>query len=701
VKSKRKIRSIKKENSANQKAWTLGIYEEFPKDADGVIYVRQSSLVQMQKNIHSYEMQTDKFLEHFRNMGCTGHIETIADDEALSGTLDIHNRPGMTRMIKMIESGKVGWIAAVAVNRFTRDPWLITPGVLMKTCYNHDVWIATLRMHFNLKDPYCQRVFMLEAEEAARHLEWMKLVLGGARATASSNGYYDGRWLVPGYIVDRTDPLRKKYIVYEPHATVVKWLFRRFLELDGNFYELGREVDKMPFLFPMFESWVDPKNISRFAGSRKRGGSLIKEGPYQGNYKPSIHGIRSILCNPVYIGWWLPLDGGVVENNHEALVDEAVFTYAHKRLSSHDLNGERQKPLRVTRNGETKGVLKKVLRDCNDEPMYTRYVTNEYNTYYTSLSGNSLSRSYEYSVLVERLDKVFLEKLFERLEALKKLDDWEDRIEERLTTKKAAREYKENLMRKSITEAQEKRSAIMGMLSDKELPLTKQMRIDYVNECAGLEKKIKELQESLDAADEEDGEDEEVTLYQIHSLLPNIAEKWDKLSFDVRLRFVGAVVQMAVLEDVAPSWLKLEIHWKDAIGNFADVGYIRRTSCNRTSWSQEEEARLREIYPKEDAAVILQALPERSWKSIMTRAERMGIKRDRGRKPNSFNVNTEVSLSSSQKDREFEEAEGVSPSVPGPQWRLTSRSLRLTRRRSRRVQSREHALASALARQPA
>src|SRR5437588_3216237 len=95
-------------------------YLDFPKEKDGVIYVRQSSATQVVKNVHSFEMQTDKFVEHFRNMGCTGHIEIIADDEAMSGTLDIHKRAGMTRLIHLIEGKellngrRIGWIAAVA-----------------------------------------------------------------------------------------------------------------------------------------------------------------------------------------------------------------------------------------------------------------------------------------------------------------------------------------------------------------------------------------------------------------------------------------------------------------------------------------------------------------------------------------------------------------------------------------------------------
>ena len=157
-----KIRSTtKKEQQRHNPLETM----TFPKDKDGLIYVRQSSLVQQQNNIHSFEMQTDKFLAYFREMGCSGHIEIVADDEALSGTLDIHKRKGMTKTVKWIEQERVGWIAAVHVNRFTRDPWLITPAVLMKKCYEHHIWVATLRMNFNFEDEYCQRVFMLEAEE--------------------------------------------------------------------------------------------------------------------------------------------------------------------------------------------------------------------------------------------------------------------------------------------------------------------------------------------------------------------------------------------------------------------------------------------------------------------------------------------------------------------------------------------------------
>jgi hypothetical protein len=183
---------------------------------------------------------------------------------------------------------------------------------------------------------------------------------------------------------------------------------------------------------------------------------------------------------------------------------------------------------------------------------------------------------------------------------------------------------------------------------------------------AGLEGKIAEWENELDASgDEDEGEDEEITLYQIHSLLPDIASKWDKLSFAVRLRFVGALVRKVVLSHVAPVWLKVEIHWKSAIGDFIDTGHFKRTAANKTRWSQEEETILREIYPHADAAEILKALPDRSWDGIQHRANRLNIERERkGR--NSIYVTLESY--GTLEDRQYEEEHGLSPLGKKVHW---------------------------------
>ncbi len=313
-------------------------FQEFPKEKPGVIYVRQSTITQVKKNLHSYEMQTNEFVQYFREQrGVTGVIEIIADDEGKSGTLDIHDREGLARVMRLIEGEealngeRIGWVGAVNVTRLTRDKWLVVPGTLMRACAEHDVWISTLRMDFNFRDDYARRVFILEADEAAKYLEWQREVMMGGRMTASGKGIWDGRYVAYGYVVDfqeklengEENPTYKNYLVYKPHAEVIQWLFHRYLELDGNFTALCREVDEMPYLFPAFEKGVDSRCITRCAGYR----TLFKDGPYKGCYKPSRFGLLSILTNPVYIGWWLPMGGGCIEKHHPALIDQALFEY--------------------------------------------------------------------------------------------------------------------------------------------------------------------------------------------------------------------------------------------------------------------------------------------------------------------------------------------------------------------------------------
>jgi len=590
---------------------------DFPKDKDGLIYVRQSSVVQQQNNIHSYEMQTDKFLEHFRNMGCTGNITIIADDEAMSGTLDIHARPGMTKMVKLIESDKVGWIGAVHVNRLTRDPWLITPTVLMKKCYEHKVWVATLRMNFNFEDEYCQRVFMLEAEESARHLKWMKLVLGGGKQTASDHGYYDGRWIVPGYIVDRTDPKRKRYIIYRPHAEIVFWLFKRFLELDGNFAQLRREVEARPYLFPPFESWVDKETISRFRLKP------IPDGLYKGYYKPKAKGLAYILCNPVYIGWWIPQNGGCIENHHEAIVPEGLFTFAHKRLSVYDLMGNRQKPERVVRNGSVEALLKKVLRNEHDIPFYAQ---PDSGGVYKCMRDTGLVRDYQLSVHVDILDPPFVEKFLEHLRSWEGCEDWEDRVQHIEENK---HQRKQTIL-ELIGQAQKQWQEVMTLLKDPNIPKTDQMKIDLATTCAGLEGKIAQLHEDLQLPEDEEQEDE-VIQYQIYTLLPDLIDNWPDLSFASRLKFVGAVTRKVVLSHPAPVWLKMEIHWKLPEWGI-DIAHIRRRAY-KASWTEKEDAIIQQMYETEDAAAILEKLPDRTWEAIRQRGQKLGVFR-RGYKQN-------------------------------------------------------------------
>lgn len=615
-----KVRSITKKANPNQNSWTYNPFE-FPKDRDEALYVRQSSDVQKENNIHSYEMQTEKFVEHFRNIGCTGNIELIEDDEGMSGTLDIHKRPGMSRLMRLIEQEKIGWIGAVHVNRLFRDQWMINPDMFMKACFEHNVVVVTLRSIFNFRDSYSQRIFRIEAEEAARHLEWMRLIMGGALSNASDNGLYDGRYLNVGYIVDRSNLKQKKYVVYQPHAEIVTWLFHRFLELDGNFPELCREVDRMEYLFPAFEPWVDQMNM---------GGKFRLKADSEGRYRPTNTGIYGILTNPVYIGWWIPRNGGVVKNNHEPIVEEGLFVYAHKRVSRFTLEGERQKPTKVIRYGKADALLRKVAVATKGS-VYVRPEEND--AFYScpiTTSHTRVSYTVDFTISVRRVDEIFLDKFFERVSTLKIDESWKDRGEQ----KKKEQVKKMHLVEKGINEAELKMQRITALLTDIENPVPDSMKSQMLQTYKGLEEKKHEYEEDMRTHVEGDDSDEEI-VYEARTIIPDIVNAWTHLSFEKRMKFLGALVHKVVFHRASPSWIEMRIEWKQEITewDFIEVAHMKITYGGGRSWSAEEETTVGAMYPEKSLAELLEALPTRSWSAIQVKAAALGVPRMKGAVP--------------------------------------------------------------------
>jgi hypothetical protein len=119
------------------------------------------------------------------------------------------------------------------------------------------------------------------------------------------------------------------------------------------------------------------------------------------------------------------------------------------------------------------------------------------------------------------------------------------------------------------------------------------------------------------------------------------------------------------LSRVAPSWFKMEIHWKIQ-GWETDIAHIKR-GWSGTHWTGEEIDCLRQMFPTEDAGVILQALPTRSWRAIKAKAYEKGLARTR-RGIKSIPVNNPAYLDMSFEDLVYAEERGLAPSTKNAQW---------------------------------
>ena len=211
---------------------------------------------------------------------------------------------------------------------------------------------------------------------------------------------------------------KKTFVVYEPHAECIRYLFKRYRELNGNLPRLGRELRATGFMFPAFDGVEKPCVALKF-----------KNGGYPCYTRKAL---QSILTNPIYIGWYVYGGAIISETHHEPIVDMATFMYAFSRLSPVNLDGtpNANKPVQNRRYGPVSGLLDTLLF-YNGDPCYAmrkqyvaRHKTDNWDstTLVVSLEQIDFSVSNAILVVLYALDfrhqQGLQDSLYEQLEAM-------------------------------------------------------------------------------------------------------------------------------------------------------------------------------------------------------------------------------------------------------------------------------------------
>jgi len=295
------------------------------------VYPRLSTHEQRKKSLWSLEMQ-----EGLRN---SAHADGYRDDQiiydprdlGISGTKGWEERPALAALIQAIEADEVEAVYVVHISRISRDQTLIDGLEFGEICKQHGVLIVMPTMRLNLRDSMHMRLYRQEIERAADEIELLKMRLGGPKRHKALSGRFDGRSVAPGYLVDHQAQSEtcERYVLYPPHAEVVRTLFQAIIAA-GTPTRAARWLRDHGIIFPHFGSEVPLEDIARSSLHRTRYSSQCP-----GGFVISPTLVRSIVTNPVYLGWWL-VEGQVVHtDNHPAIIDEEMFMLAQERLRQH------------------------------------------------------------------------------------------------------------------------------------------------------------------------------------------------------------------------------------------------------------------------------------------------------------------------------------------------------------------------------
>jgi DNA invertase Pin-like site-specific DNA recombinase len=311
-------------------------------------------------------MQTDDLILFARRLGWAEgqiilYVENKREDGTLrnaSGRLRIDQREGLRALVERIERDEIKAVIVFLEDRLFRDETAIQYNTFIQICKRHNCLVITPHMTYDFHNPYHVKIFRDKCEQAADYLrEYVMIRLHGARERAARRGMYDGRNIAVGFIVDRRptilvdgqevqNPTYKKVVPYEPHAKIIRFLFKRFALLGGKFMALWRELAAMPVVFPEFDESVDQRTKTRVALTQVPGG-----------YHLTPTGLGMILTNVIYIGYWVVGGEVVSKTNHPAIVEEAEFWHVFNKLSRYTIEGEEQiperNPVRYHRKGGT------------------------------------------------------------------------------------------------------------------------------------------------------------------------------------------------------------------------------------------------------------------------------------------------------------------------------------------------------------
>src|SRR5260370_26857305 len=259
-------------------------------------YIRQSTDGQVLNNKSSAVMQDKKLRQYLISLGWREDLIIKFDqDQAVTGTKGIEAREGMSMLARMLDKGQIGAIGCYSESRLFRDLTRVYSSTFVQLWHVHQIPVITKnRVYWTGNDQ--ERDALNDAlNRAARELQDIKdRLLPAKRRTIEEDISFGGHCVPVGFILTKEEieeeRIRKYYLPYEPHARLIRWLFKRYRQLNGNLGRLLHELQVTNFAFPAFVG-VEKPHIALKADEN-------------GNYPlRSRHGLLGVLSNVSYIGW--------------------------------------------------------------------------------------------------------------------------------------------------------------------------------------------------------------------------------------------------------------------------------------------------------------------------------------------------------------------------------------------------------------
>ncbi len=587
-------------------------------------YLRQSSDFQVLNNTESADMQLTGALRYAVSRGLNADKIVIAHEgegkRGVSGTLRIDQREKLQEIVLGIKDGTIKVVWAYSVSRLFRDPYGVQVAVFVELCAEHGVKVIIENAQtFDFRDQMHALIFQILANVAAKENDDRAKLMNGAKYRKSLRGQFDGRPLVVGYIVDRVkllangkpNPTYGKFVEYAPHARVVRRLYARFRELGGQFNLLAAEVARMDVVFPDFEEWVSPLDVSKLQLKKVPNGYCI-----------SRVGLFHLMTAVEYIGYW-KVDGSLLTDdndkpvvNHDAIVPFSDWEYAFNHLSFTNLDGL-PNPDRThgsTWTPATKQEKKGALHGLLVSSLGLVDCTGGYYRIAEQREGHS-QRSNTLVIHERLIDSVWYERLSERMH---EIDDFKF-FNEHLKRLKEQHARELVTVPEQLSRYYKERDGIQAFIAATGATADKATLQKFNAQLLEISSHINELE-----AKQHTAAVEESCLHRLRDRLNTLLGIGE--SNEYSRNFIQLVTDKIILDEYSAHFLTLTIVWSAPFQQ-TDRAYIYRPDGSHQQWSDQEKADLARLYPHADKLELLQHFPTRTWLSISYCTQKLGLRR--------------------------------------------------------------------------
>jgi len=245
------------------------------------------------------------FIESQRHEGWIALPDVYADQGISGATL---KRPAMQRLLADIEAGRVTAVVCYKIDRISRS--LLDFVNLVDALESRGVRLISTTQQFDTRSALGRLTLSLLASFSEFERSIIRERTRDSIAAAKKKGKWCGGCAVFGY-----DIVEKKLVPNEIEAHRVREAFRIYLET-SSLIATAEELNR--------RGWRTKETMS-------------KTGP-RGN-KPWNKGVlHGLLTNPILIGKVVS-GGEAYAGNHEAILDEALWTAVQSRLESNAVAG--------------------------------------------------------------------------------------------------------------------------------------------------------------------------------------------------------------------------------------------------------------------------------------------------------------------------------------------------------------------------